>query len=259
MIRFGVFTDVHYAKNKTYGNRYCDLSIEKLEECIETFNSRCLDFIVNLGDLIDESENKIDDIKNLQRVYKVASGFKGCIHNVLGNHDLESISKHQFMEIIGQKEPLTYYSFDIKDHHFIVLDANYKEDGKEYQLGNYDWKDTYLPDNQKNWLLEDFENCKSNSVIIFIHQNLDHRLSDDNIDPHIIKNAPEIRSILESSKKKITVIQGHYHHGYNQTINGVDYITLRAMCEGDGMNNNSYMIVSIDDNNIISTENFGVD
>lgn len=256
MIKFGVFSDVHYAKNKTYGNRYCDLSIKKLEKCIETFNSRCLDFIINLGDIIDKAENNSDDTENLKRVYKVASRFKGCIHNVLGNHDLESMNKHQFMEIIGQNKPSTYYSFDVKEHHFIVLDANYKEDGKAYQSGNYDWKDTYLHDDQKNWLLADLEKCKSSSVIIFTHQNLDHRFFEGNIDPHIIKNALEIRKIFENSKKKITVIQGHYHHGYSQTINGIDYITLKAMCEGNEMKNNSYMIISINNDDTISIENF---
>lgn len=257
MISFGVFSDAHYSKDKTYQNRYCSQSIDKLHECINTFNDRHLEFAVNLGDIIDKSEKQSEDAENIEKVNGVLSRFTGQMHMVLGNHDLESMVKPQFLDFFGVQKPSTFYSFDMEKYHFVVMDPNYRVDGEEYNNGNYHWTDSYIPDEQKNWLSEDLSSSTNDNAIIFIHQNLDHRLWNGNIDPHIVKNAADIRNILENSGKKITVIQGHYHNGHCQTINGINYVTLRAMCEGTGMDNNAYMVVNIDDKNHIYIEGFG--
>ena len=38
------------------------------------------------------------------------------------------------------------------------------------------------------------------------------------------------------------VFQGHYHSGHEAVIDGIPYLTLAAMCEGE---RNSYKIVEI--------------
>jgi manganese-dependent ADP-ribose/CDP-alcohol diphosphatase len=39
--------------------------------------------------------------------------------------------------------------------------------------------------------------------------------------------------MLAASGKVKTVFQGHYHPGHENELNGIRYITLPAMCEGE--------------------------
>ena len=71
-----------------------------------------------------------------------------------------------------------------------------------------------------------------------LHENLDPNVEEH----HIVKNAAEIREILEASGKVRTVIQGHFHEGADSVVNGIRYITLPAMCEGE---ENSYRIIDL--------------
>ena len=49
----------------------------------------------------------------------------------------------------------------------------------------------------------------------------------------IMKNAAEVRKILEESGRVHLVLQGHYHPGAEHEHNGIRYTTFPAMCERD--------------------------
>jgi hypothetical protein len=84
----------------------------------------------------------------------------------------------------------------------------------------------------------------------FIHQRLDVK------PPLGIKNAPEVRKVLEESGKVLAVLQGHDHKGGYQEIAGVHYCTLRAMVEGSGLENNAYAIMEIQPDDAIRIRGF---
>ncbi|MBQ3095282.1 MAG: hypothetical protein IJC53_02445 [Clostridia bacterium] len=48
-----------------------------------------------------------------------------------------------------------------------------------------------------------------------------------------MKNAAEVREILEQSGRVHLVLQGHYHPGTENTHNGIRYTAFPAMCERD--------------------------
>lgn len=255
-ISFGVFSDLHYAPGKVYSDRLCKDSLVKLKRCIEWFNQEGVPFIVNLGDIVDSAENKNSELAYLEDIREELSKFKGDTHFVLGNHDVYMLTKEEFFQNCGAKQHKGYYSFDQGRYHFIILDGNYRQDGIEYMNGNFNWTDTYIHDSQKEWLINDIEKVQGKKVIIFIHENIDHRLLDHALDPHIIINAHEVRSILEKSGKVIAVFQGHYHYGYYQKINGIHYITETAVVIGKGPEDINCDVVSIDGNNSISIKGF---
>lgn len=232
MIKFGIFADAHYAKDKQYGTRYCDLSIKKLDRIIEKFNQENVNFVVCLGDTIDSEKDFKQDTKNLNILYDSFNKLDAPLHIVLGNHDLEAMSKEQFLKTCFIDEFTQYYSFMYESNKFIVLDANFKSTGESYERGNYRWSDSFIDEKQLEWLERELNIKDCDNVIIFIHQNLDPKTYDDKLDPHVVKNAKEIRELMEKSEKKITVVQGHYHAGYNQMINDIKYITLKALCDG---------------------------
>lgn len=247
MVKFGAFADVHYAKNLTIGKRYCDLSLMRLKNIVHDFNNRNLDFCICLGDIITSVQDFDIDKSNILQVADEFKNFDMQHHIILGNHDLEAMSKSDFYSIFGKNQKINYYSFSHENSKFIILDANYLIDNSDYCRGNYIWTESYINEEQIAWLNSELNSCKEKNVVIFTHQNFDYRVNNGVLDACVIKNYKEVAEILESSKKRITVIQGHYHDGDYQVINNITYITLKALCVGDDTSYIPRIIVTIDD------------
>ena len=251
MIKFGVFTDVHYAKGVIAGNRICDLSLNKLQSIVHDFNSKKLDFCVCLGDTINSVRDFEIDKSNIEAVSNEFKNLEMPYHIVLGNHDLEAMSKSEFFEIWDGEQKTSYYAFVLEDSKFFVLDANYLSDGSDYSNGNYHWTDPNICHNQISWLENELGNSNESNIFIFIHQNLDHRTHEGKEDPHLVKNYKEVIKVLERHDKKVTIIQGHYHDGGYRIINNIEYITLKALCAGNDKSYIPRLLVSVDDENSI--------
>jgi predicted phosphodiesterase len=242
-VRFGIVTDCHYADADTVGTRYYRDSLDKLGECVEEMNRQRVDFLTELGDFKDQNTPPIEQktLLYLRAVESVFHKFNGPTYHVLGNHDADSISKVQFLaniENTGIDPTRTYYSFDYNGVHFVVLDANYKSDGADYDHGNFDWTDANVPPAELQWLRQDLA-ASHGAVIVLIHQLLDGTGS------YYVKNAVEVRQILEQSGRVLAVLQGHFHEGSYSRIEGIHYYTLKALIEGPGPDNNSYAIVEV--------------
>jgi predicted phosphodiesterase len=242
-VKFGIVTDSHYADSAPRGNRYFRESVSKMQECVELMNQMNVDFLIELGDFKDHDipPNKINSLLYLQTIENLFQQFKGPKYHVIGNHDLEGISKEDFLKIAdNSKIPAnsTFYSFDLNGMHFIVLDANFRSDGTDYRNGNFDWRDTNIPSAEVDWLKMDLE-ATGKPVVAFIHQQLDCE------GDLCVNNAEEVRSILDNSSKAIAVFQGHNHKGHYSQIKGIHYYTLKAMVDGSGDENNAYAIVQV--------------
>jgi len=240
--RFGIVTDPHYT-HRNYGSRYCDQSLDKMAECVELMNKQAVDFLVELGDFKDQDDppDGRTTLSYLQAIEAEFKRFNGPTYHVLGNHDMDSISKSQFLTNVQNTDiapELSYYSFDVNGLHFVVLDANYTSAGIDYDHGHFDWTDANIPALELEWLEQDLASAKG-PVIIMIHQLLDGTGS------HYVKNAADVRRILGLSGKVMAVFQGHYHTGSYNEIQGIHYYTLKAMVEGTGVRNSAYAIVDV--------------
>lgn len=243
-VRFGMVTDLHYADREPNGTRFYRQSLQKMQECVDFMNTRKTDFLIELGDLKDENSppNEAETLGFLETIESVFQQYDGPRYHVLGNHDLDSISKPQFLSRVtntGIKSDQSYYSFNKGGVKFIVLDACFNHDGSPYDHGNFDWTDANISPEQLQWLREELV-ISGQPVIVFVHQLLSGSGS------VYIKNAGIVRKVLEDSKKVAAVFHGHHHAGDYQLINGIHYYTLKAVVEGSGYDNNSYAIVNID-------------
>jgi predicted phosphodiesterase len=250
-IRFGMVTDPHYADADTKGTRHYRESLSKLNECVTFMNEQKVDFLIELGDLKDQdpSANEQNTLKYLQTIEAVFKKFKGPRYHVLGNHDMDSISKQQFLshaKNTGITPNASYYSFDQKGLHFVVLDANYISDGSDYDHGNFSWTDANIPNTQIEWLKKDLAST-TKPTIVFVHQPLDGNTK------HCVKNAEQVRHILEHNKNVLAAFHGHNHVGNYSLIEGIHYYTLKAVIEGSGEENNAYAIVEIYDDRVVVT------
>jgi hypothetical protein len=248
-LRFGLITDSHYADRNTAGSRYYRDSLSKVGASIALFNDQKVDFVIETGDFKDQAEpaDEASTISYLRAVEKVFQKFNGPTYHAVGNHDVDSISKPQFLaniENTGIDPKRSYYSFDARGVHCIVLDANFKNDGSNYDHGNFKWTDANIPAIELGWLENDLAAAKG-PAIVFLHHPLNSK------GRHYVNNAADVRSILENSGKVTAVFQGHDHAGGHNLINGIHYYTMKAMCKGPFPQNNAYAVVEVSADRII--------
>jgi len=236
LVSLGLLTDLHYADKDPKGTRHYRETLAKLEEAGEFFAGKAPDFVVELGDLIDAADSVETELGYLRRISGAFSAIAPVRHHVLGNHCVDTLTKTEFLDGVGQDR--SYYSFDQGGVHFVVLDACFRSDGVAYERKNFDWKDPNVPPAELEWLRGDLAEAKG-EVVVFAHQRLDVA------DSHGVRNAPEVRSILEASGKVAAVFQGHSHQNALKDLGGIHYVTLRAMVEGSGAENNGYSLLEV--------------
>jgi predicted phosphodiesterase len=241
-VTFGIVTDIHFAEIPKSGTRRYSQSLDKLKECTDIMNKQKVGFLIELGDFKDMSQPPDEQkaLGFLKQVEEVFCNFSGPRFHVLGNHDEDCISKEQFLSIAensGIDSTKSYYSYNSGGFHFVVLDANFDSVGKDFDHGHFNWGDPNIPEKELKWLEDDLEKSKE-AVIVFIHQLLDGEES------YQVKNASQVRAVLENSGKVKCVFQGHFHEGNYSQINGIHYYTLRSLVRGRKPRGNSYAIVT---------------
>lgn len=257
VLRFGVVTDTHYAQKNVYLNRYYREAAGKLKKFIAHMNREKVDFIVHLGDFKDEGnipseEETLGFLKEVEAVYRK---FQGPRYHVLGNHDMDSISKAQFLaevENTGIAKDASWYAFNKNGIQFIVLDANFKKGFIPYDHGNFDWRESYLPPGQIEWLQQQLEKNDS-PTIIFVHQVLDPHVEKD----YQVSNGDQARIIIQQHKQVKAVFQGHIHEYVYHKIKGVHYWCIPAMVEGSRAHNTAYAVVEIYKDGNVLVKGFG--
>jgi len=235
-VRVGFVTDLHHADKPSRGTRHYRDTLNKLAEAAKQFATDKPEFVVELGDFIDAADSVETEQSYLQQVSRVFNTIPGPKHYVLGNHCVDTLTKEEFLGGVGKQE--SFYSFDVGGFHFVILDSCFRSDGKPYGRKNSTWSDANIPAHELDWLEADLQ-ATGNPVIVFAHQRLDQA------GQHAVKNAADVRKTLESTDRVLAVFQGHSHKNDHQEIAGVHYITLVAMVEGAGPENNGYSTMDL--------------
>jgi predicted phosphodiesterase len=255
LVRFGMVTDVHFADIDPNGARTYRESDRKLAECVSVMNDRQVDFLVELGDFKDQDQapQEARTLGFLRHIESVFAGFKGPRYHVMGNHDVDSLSKAQFLSIAQSGAGAAgeaHYAFAQKGVRFIVLDADHKADGSDYDRGNFDWGDANIDAAQLAWLERTLASA-GEPAVVFIHQQLDGEGA------YYVKNAPAVRRALEASGHVLAVFQGHRHEGAYSVINGIPYYTLKGVIEGSGPAANAYATVEVREDGTVWVTGYG--
>ena len=245
LVRFGLVADPHYADiDPAVGGdmRHYRESLAKLAETVEAFNRSKVDFVVELGDLKDLTRGREETLAALERIEAVFAKFDGPRYHVAGNHDFDCLSPEEFFSRTpndGKVRDIGYYSFVRNGVTFIVLDGCYTHDMRHYSRAN-PWTDTNIPPDQMAWLRRELAAAKGH-VVVFCHQRLDPSADGR----HLVRNATEVRTLLEASGKVRAVIMGHQHCGGEGVVNGIPYYALAAMVTGKGPETNSFAEAAI--------------
>jgi len=275
LVRFGLISDTHYCDKPDQSGaislnaspRYFTGGLAKLEAFAQAMNKAGAAFVAELGDFTDNpadgslsyDKRKAAALGFLDAAESKLAIFKGPRYHVVGNHDTDQLSKEDVAaKVLNGGVPASkgnpYYSFDQGGVHFVVLDAGHKADGSAYSGvpgtagSGYSWADANVPKAQLEWLKSDLAATKL-PTIVFTHQLLSpQELVDAAYDPaHSVKNAAEIRSILEKSGLVVAAFAGHYHDGGYMKVNGIHYGCLQANAAygNDASYHNQYATVDV--------------
>ena len=259
-LRFGVVTDAHYAERDASGSRYYRASLDKMRAAVERFRRADLDFIIELGDLKDMRPDKDpqEALRFLDDIEAVLQTFRGPVYHVLGNHDMDCLSKEEFLSHTCNPKAArgqAHYAFSARGVRCIVLDANFNEDGSDYCRGNFHWTSAWLPEAQLSWLAEELDAHRRMPTVVFLHQMLD-RFSD--ISPKLcVGNADRAVALLESHPQVMAIFQGHHHPGHYSRRGGIHYVTFGGMIEGPFPAHNCFATVEIHPDGHITIDGFG--
>lgn len=255
-IKIGVFADCQYCDCETAGTRFYRNSLDKLDKCINQFNSdKKLSFVVGLGDLIDR------DFSSFNSVNSILSKSKKEVYQVIGNHDL-SVEKNQLENVPGKLNlNETWYSVTKKGWRFIFLNGNditfhsnnleilkeaekistkLKDEGKP---NYYEWNGG-IGTTQMKWLEGELQIAtnKKQKVAVFCHYPLLP------FEAHALWNSEEVIAILSKFSCVKMYMNGHNHAGNYVFQNGIHFVNLKGMVETE--NENAFSIISFSDEKI---------
>jgi manganese-dependent ADP-ribose/CDP-alcohol diphosphatase len=253
---FGVISDVQYCDCEPAGSRFYRLTTGRLREAVNSFRTDSVDFVVNLGDLIDRDYDSYKPVLDILD----SSGLK--VYHLRGNHDYsvdDRYKKHLPLPVPGKKG---YYSFSQGNFRFIALDGNevstYATNNKSaiQKVENYllflkdsgnanaiNWNGG-ISSSQLDWLkiqLDEAAEVKEN-VFILCH----FPLFPDNM--HNLLNYKDVNSLLGNYKNIVACFSGHNHSGNYGNFNMIHFVTMKGMVESN--NSTSYAIVEVYDNKI---------
>lgn len=149
LFKFGIIADVQYCDTDTRGTRHYRASKDKLKEAFMRFNEEKVDFVLNLGDLIDH------DYESYSCLLDIIKQSEAPVYHILGNHDfsVEESKKKKILKTLDLKRG--YYTLKYSDWRFICLDgtdislyAN-KEGTPEYIKAS-DYLESLKADNARN-------------------------------------------------------------------------------------------------------------
>lgn len=235
---FGLIADVQYCESKSQGSRYYRNSLTKLNKAINEFNSLDIDFIINLGDLIDR------DYQSYAPVMEILEKSNKEIYHVIGNHDLtvKNRYKKEVKDLLTGEE--TYFSFTRKGFRFIVLNTceistyygsllsankakmildNLKSKGYP---NAHDWNGQ-MSRRQIRWFKKQLaeSEARGEHVLVFSHHTIEP------MGPHNVLNREEMLEITSDYDNIIAWFCGHDHSGSYSKLNGIHFVTMRGMVE----------------------------
>lgn len=256
LFSFGIVADVQYADYEPAGTRFYKESLNKLREAMRSFSDDKVDFVLNLGDIIDRDYVSYKPVLNIID----SSGLK--TYHVTGNHDYSVEPRLKKRLPLEQPSKDGYYSFRHKGFRFIVLNGNeistYSTTSKSTinaaekmiialkdssELNGMEWNGG-MSQKQIEWLDNQLNESSAENEKAFIVCHFP--VVPENA--HNLLNYKEVLKTLQKYHNVIAWINGHNHAGNYGNFNLTHFVTFKGMVETEDQN--SYAMIDVYKNKI---------
>ena len=252
VVKIGLISDPQYCDCNSEGNRIYREVLKKLPVAIDSMNKFGVDFVMNLGDMIDRYYESYDSVNQFYDHLTMP------YYNVLGNHDFEEIADSLKPTVISRYGmPDFYYGFSVKNWRFLVLDgtelAAYSRSLHPDLAGEGDSLIQQVQDKynnrpwnggigraQRQWIRNQIQAAHEaeQHVILFCH----FPLYPDSVYLNLW-NSEDIIALIEDYPNVVAYINGHFHAGNYGFKNGIHYVTQAAML--DTYDKNSFAVLEV--------------
>ena len=186
------------------------------EVAVEQLNLLRPEFVINVGDLIDDTRYRSNTNKKWDSFNSIASKIEAPIFYVGGNNDLSNkIMKEEWKRKYGT----TYYHFIYKDVLFLIMDTEdyLKEPVNPFSLTREALVSGDIREEQKDYFLDVIKNNQDVVwTFIFLHKPI-----------WLKSEEPEFTEIEEALvDRPFTLFNGHLHTYSHTKRNNRDYIML---------------------------------
>ena len=231
--RFAFLTDIHIMTDNQ--------AVPRFEKAIDKVNSMNPDFVITGGDMIADAlgQNEEKATEYYQLFNSLLPQFKMPVYETMGNHEVFGLyeksgvqpenplyGKAMYKEKLGEGK--TWYSFDHKGWHFIILDGIGFTDDRQY-IG-------YVNPEELKWLQRDLvETGKKTPIMVSIHiplvsvmEQMQNGSTAAASEGMVVTNSVDVIKAFEGYNLKL-VLQGHLHIVEEIIYKDVHYITGGAV------------------------------
>lgn len=233
-MKFAIITDIHHGMHGTWIKWGVPRKlVTKAKWLVKNFveqinNLDDVEFVLNMGDLIEDVNDKSKDIELFQEALSVFDALRVPHKFVIGNHDQKTLRAETLSSLLWTKD--LYYSFVVGTFKFIILRVEYLKNYKET------WSiASRVSSEQIEWLKHELLTDKK--CIIVSH----YPLSDVNLEGNfrfeskeksaLLGNRKEIRNIFSEHKNILACFNGHIHCNNITYHDNIPYITQQSVSE----------------------------
>ncbi len=249
-ISLGLIADCQFCNcpySEKWNNNYSKSSF-RLQQAVDTFNTKNVNFTFHLGDFIDR------EYTSYEIVTPIFNSLKMPHYHVLGNHDfsVEDTLKSKVPKRLNMSK--LYSSMEIQNWRLILLDGTdispyssmdsckiaysdslmnqYKKEGR---IQAKPWNGA-IGRNQLLWLESELNQADKlkRDVLILCHFPIYPGGTAN------LWNDIEVIQLIEKHRSVKAFINGHHHPGNYAIKNGIHYLTLQGMV--GSLNQNSFCI-----------------
>ena len=175
------------------------------EEIVAEIENMKPDFVITVGDAIQGYTTDTLTLKSEWDEYlSIIRPLTMPIYLTPGNHD---ITYDAALPIYCEKAGEPYYSFNVRNCHFIVLDVTRQEASNQ------------LPEDEMEWLIKDLQShMNAAQTLVFYHKPFWY--------DSIVMGKPDTLHSLFKSYGVDAVFNGHLHTYFSTKIDGIQYTAL---------------------------------
>lgn len=212
--------------------------IDIARRLVDDMAQRNITVVVNVGDIGGaQDKEKIQPVMDLFATLPVPTHFVLGSDELVYNKALERKTRDVFHEVVNE---LDYYSFNVQNAHFVILDNAYRRDG--------------FPDEELEWLTDDLDANTQPYTFLFFHRPLDvpgQQWFGDDETPHSREQNEKFKALV--AQYPITrIFNGHVHTYLGYTLNDIPVTitggggaTPQALLGGKDAAYYHYVLVSI--------------